>query len=191
MAGLSTAFVSLGARVPLQTLDPTAVTEAPPAVRAVGVFLTVLLVGGAYLWRYEPFVDRSVASSRDRPLVSAAYGVAAHVVILLAVFYLGARLSQFELLGGNTAILGLVFGVVVVILVAALGFTVVGAAIVEIVSAPNPWTGLVIGAGIAGAIAVATSTVAGGIWVAVVSVGLGGAVRKWFHASALQEARRT
>jgi hypothetical protein len=187
MAGLSTALVSLGPRVTLQTLDPTAVTEAPPEVRALGVFVTVLLVGGAYLWRYEPVVDRSIASSRARPLLSAAYGVATHVVILFAVFYLGARLSQFELFGRNTSVLGLVFGVAVVILVAALGFTVVGAAIVELGWGGNPWAGLVLGAGIAGGIAVAATTLAGGLWVAVVSVGIGGAVRKWLHASAVQE----
>lgn len=190
MAGPSTALVWLGPGVTLQTLDPTAVAAAPPEVRAVGVFLAVLLGGGALLWRYEPFVDRSVVSSRDRPLVSAAYGVAAHVVILFAVFYLGARLSQFELLGQNTAVLGLVFGAVVVMLVAALGFTVVGATIVELGWGRNPWTGLVVGAGLASGIAVAASTLAGGLWVAVVSVGIGGAVRKWFHASAVGEGGR-
>jgi hypothetical protein len=190
MAGFSTTLVSLGPRVTLQTLDPTAVTEAPPEVRAVGVFVTVLLVGGAYLWQFGPVVDRSVASSRARPLRSAAYGVAAHVVILFAVFYLGARLSQFELLGRNTAVLGLVFGVVVVILVAALGFTVVGTAIVELGWGGTPWAGLVVGASIASAIAVAASTPAGALWVAVVSVGIGGAVRKWLHASTVQEVRQ-
>lgn len=190
MAGLSTVTVALGAGVSLQTLDPAVVLEAPPELRAVGTFLTVLALGAAYLWWDEPFVDRSIDSSWDRPLVSAAYGIAAHVVILFAAFYLGSRLSQFELFGQNTAVLGLAFGVVVVLLVAALGFTVVGGALVELGWERNRWTGLVVGAGIAGGIAVAATTVAGGLWVAVVSLGIGGAVRKWLHASAVGEARR-
>jgi hypothetical protein len=190
MAGPSTATVALDAGVSLQTLDPTAVLEAPPELRAGGVFLTILLLGGALLWWDERFVGRSIDSSRDRPLVSAAYGVAAHVVILFAAFYLAARLSQFQLLGRNTSVVGLVFGIVVVLLVAALGFTVVGATIVELSWERNPWTGLVVGAGLAGGIAVATTTLAGGVWVAVVSLGIGGAVRRWLQASIVSEAQR-
>jgi hypothetical protein len=195
MAGPSTVGPgSLAAQVvvgPLGALDPTAVFDAPPEVRAGIAFATVLALGGLLVLRFGPFVERSIDATRSRPLASTVYGVAAHLVVLFVVFYLGVRLSRFELFGQSTGLLGPAFGVASVLATGALGFTVVGSTVVEVGWAPDRWAGLVVGAGLAGLIAVLSSSVAFALaavlWVLVVSMGIGGAVRRWLTASAVSE----
>jgi hypothetical protein len=176
---------------PPGALDPTAAFDAPPEVRATAAFLTVLVLGGLLVLRFGPFVDRSIDATRSRPLASTAYGVAVHLVLLFAVFYLGARLSGFELFGRSTGLLGPAFGVVSVLVTGAFGFTIVGSTVVEVGWVPDRWAGLVVGAGLAGLIAVLASSlafaVAAVLWVLVVSLGIGGAFRRWLHASAVSE----
>lgn len=195
MAGPSTVGPgSLAAQAvvgPPGALDPTAVLDAPPEVRASVAFVTVLALGGLLVLRFGPFLERSIDATRSRPLASAAYGLAAHLVVLFAVFYLGVRLSQFELFGRSTGLLGPAFGVASMLATGALGFTVVGSTVVEVGWAPDRWAGLVVGAGLAGLVAVLASSpsVAAGavLWVLVVSMGIGGAVRRWFTASVVSE----
>jgi hypothetical protein len=170
--------------VPLQAVDLTALSEMSGAVRAVVAFLLVLLLGGTLLWRFEPFVERSVDASMAQPLRSTAYGVAAHVVVVFAGVLLASKLAQYPIAGWNPAGVGLVLGLLVLVLVGSLGFTVVGSTVVELGGQPSRWVGLVVGACLAGGIAVVTPTVAWVAWLVVGSVGIGGAVRRWVNASA-------
>lgn len=185
MAGASAAVARL-ATVPLQ-IDLAVLAETPSVVRASVAFGAVLLLGGAVLLRSESFVERSKAASMAQPLRSTAYGVAAHLVVVLAGVLLASKLAQYTVAGWNPAGAGLVAGIVLLLVVSSLGFTVVGSTVVELGQGPNRWAGLVVGAGIAGVIAVLSPTVAGVAWLVVGSIGIGGAVRKWFHASAIQE----
>lgn len=170
--------------VPLQAVDLTAVTGASSAVRAAVAFLLVLVLGGVFLWRYDSFVERSMDASMDQPLRSTAYGVAAHVVVVFGGVLLASKLAQYPIAGQNPAVVGIVLGLVLLLLVGSLGFTVVGSTVVELGGQPSRWVGLVVGALIAGGIAVVTPTVAWVAWLVVVSMGVGGAVRTWVHASA-------
>jgi hypothetical protein len=188
-AATGSALTPLGVWRGTLALDPATFLDASGELRAGAAFLTVLALGGLFLVRFGPFVERSIDSSRSGPLRSTLYGLATHVVILFVVFYLSTRLSGFELFGQDTSFLGFAVGVGLVLATAAFGFTVVGSTVVEIGWAPDRWTGLVVGAGIAGAIAVATTALAAVLWVVLVSLGIGGAVRRWLHASAVQEAR--
>lgn len=173
--------------VPLQAVDLTAVAGASSAVRGAAAFVLVLVFGGAFLWRYQPFVERSMDAAMARPLLSTAYGVVAHLVVVLGGVLLASKLSQYPVFGRNPAVVGLLLGALVGLVAAGLGFTVVGSTVVELGGQPSRWVGLVVGALIASGIAVATPAVAGVAWLVVVSVGVGGAVRKWVHASAVSE----
>lgn len=173
--------------VPLQAGDLATVTDASGVVRASVAFVLVLVLGGAFLWRFGPFVERSIDASMDRPLRSTAYGVAAHLVVVFGGVLLASKLSQYPVFGVNPAALGLALGLFLLLLVGSLGFTVVGSTVVELGGQPSRWVGLVVGALIAGGIAVVTPTVAWVAWLVVVSMGVGGAVRKWVHASAVSD----
>lgn len=180
--------VRTDAGVPLQVVDAGPITGTPGALRATAAFLLVLVCGAALLWRYEPLVERSMDASMADPVRSTAYGVAAQLVVVFAGVILASKLSQYEVWGVNPAGLGLVLGVLALLLVGSLGFIVVGSTVVELGGQPNRLAGVVVGALIAGVIAVVTPTVAGLLWLFVVAVGVGGAVRKWVHASAVPEA---
>ena len=179
-----TAALATGGGVPLQTVDLAVLSGTSSVVRAAVAFLLVLLLGGTLLWRFEPFVERSVDASMAQPLRSTAYGVAAHVVVIFAGVLLASKLAQYPIAGWNPAGVGLALGLLVLVVVGSLGFTVVGSTVVELGGQPSRWVGLVVGAGIASAIAVVTPTVAWVGWLVVGSVGVGGAVRRWVHASA-------
>lgn len=190
MAGRSAAtalLATVDGAVPLQAVDLAAIAGASSAVRASAAFVLVLVLGGAFLWRFEPFVERSIDASMARPLASTAYGVAAHVAVGFGGVLLASKLAQYPAFGQNPAVLGLALGLGLVLVAGALGFTVVGSTVVELGGRQNRWTGLVVGAVIAGGIAVVSPKVAWIAWLVVVSVGIGGAIRKWVHASAIPE----
>lgn len=167
---------------PLQLPGPTAVLEAPAPVRALGAVALVGLLGAVLLWRYGPVVERSIDASTSRPLASLVYGAAAHAVIAFGALYLTNQLSTLSAFGGNAGVVGVAVGLVLVVGVAALGFTVVGAAAVSVVAEPSPWLGLLVGAGLAGAAAFVGSLAGGTVWFVLVSMGVGGAARRWLNA---------
>lgn len=170
--------------LPMQTGDPAVLSEASGAVRGSLAFSIVLLFGGALVWRFEPFLERSIDSSRAKPLRSLLYGVAAHAAIAFAGVYLTSRLAQIRVSGWSAGGVGVLVGLLLFFLAAALGFTVVGATVVELGWEPRRWTGVVVGAIIAGGIAVIDPLVGGAVWFVLVSMGIGGPVRAWFTASA-------
>lgn len=178
VGGLSRVIVA-----PLQMVDPVALFESSRAVRGSVAFVLVLCIGGVLLSRFGGLVDRSIDASIDRPLSSMGYGVAAHAVLGLVGFYLASQLALVVVSGRPLAALGIVFGLLSLLVAGALGFTVVGSALVELGWERRRWHGLVVGAALAG-IAVSVDLIIGGIvWVVVVSTGIGGPVRRWVHAS--------
>lgn len=157
--------------------------DASPLVRAVVAFVLVLLLGGALLWRYEAFVDRSIDATVARPLVSLGYGVAAILAVGFVSVYLASQLALLTVAGRHVGSVGLLLGVLALFLIAALGFTIVGGALVLVWSGRDDWSGLVLGAVVAGLLALLDPVLAGVGGVAVVSLGVGGPARTWLHAS--------
>lgn len=172
------------AAVPSRVIGQAELLDVSGPVRASVAFVLVLLVGGGILLRYERLVDRSIDATLARPLASLGYGVAAHLVVGFAAFYLSSQLALLTVAGQNVGGIGVLVGAVLVLLTGGLGFTVVGAAIVDVWGGRNNWSGLVLGALIAGVVAVFDPLLAGVGWVAIVSIGIGGLARKWLHASA-------
>lgn len=171
----------------LQTVDPAVLVEAGSTVRGSLAFLLVLVVGGALRWRFEPFLERSIDSSSAKPLLSLVYGVAAHAVFVFAGIYLASQLAQVQVSGWNAGSIGILFGVLLMGGAASLGFTVVGATIVKHAWAPVRGAGVVVGALVAGGVAVIDPLFALALWLVLVSIGIGGPIRTWLHASAVSE----
>lgn len=169
--------------VPLQSIDPTALLELSAALRAPLAFALVLVVGAAFALRWGSSLDRAIDATMDRPLLSAAYGVAAHLVIAFVGVYLASRLAAAVEGGGTAANAGYLVGAILFLAAAGIGFTVVGVMVARLVGGQYPWSGLVVGASLAGGIALATPVYAAGAWVAVASMGIGGSVRRWADAS--------
>lgn len=135
------------------------------------------------LWRFESLVNRSIDTSIDRPLSSMGYGAAAHGVLAFIGVYLASQFGQVVVSGQPLTALGLWIGVVSLAVAGALGFTVVGSALVELRGDRQRWHGLLLGAVMAGAVGVIEPVLGGVIWLIVVSTGIGGPVRQWVHAS--------
>lgn len=168
---------------PLQAMEPSVVLGAPGVLRAAVAFGAVLILGGLLRLRAGGFVDRAIDAASAHPLRAMLYGVAAHVVLAFAGVYLATRLSQFALAGVNLAPVGLALGGLLLLGVAALGFAVVGSVVANLVWDRTAWTGLVVGGLIAAGLAGLDPVVGGVLWLVVVSMGIGGAVSRWLHAS--------
>lgn len=173
---------------PLQLVDTSLVLDLPGLVRAGAAFALVLATGAVILWRYDGVVDRSIDASIDRPLASLGYGVAAHLAIAFFGAYAASQFAQLTVSGRSLAGVGIYLGVALLGVVAALGFTVVGVAVVETRWGRQRWHGLVLGAVVAGLAGLADPVVGGLVWLVVVSTGIGGPVRVWFHAAEDAEA---
>lgn len=169
--------------------DPTAVFDLPGPVRGTAAFVLVLLLGGLLLRRFEPFLERSVEASMDRPLASVGYGVAAHAVIAFGGVYLANQLTQVPTGGWNAGAVGIAAGMLLVLLAAALGFTVVGSTVAGLWLEGRRWAGPVVGALFAGVAAALDPPIGWLLWFVVVSMGIGGPARKWLHASEGPEVR--
>lgn len=183
-------LAAVGILQPIQAAGPSTFPTVSGLLGGLAAFGLVLALGGLLIWRFESFVDRSMSASMDRPLSSLAYGMAAHGVIAFAGVYLTGRFARIEVLGGNIAAVGLLVGGVFVLLVASLGFTVVGATIVALGGERRLDFGLVVGAllaGLAGFLGFAAGAV---IWFIVVSMGIGGPARQWIHADATDDLQR-
>lgn len=167
----------------LQLTDPIHMLELPGVARGGLAFAVVLVLGGGFLWRRAGLIERSIDASIDRPLSSLGYGIAAHATLLFAAAYLASQLGPLTVSGRSLGPLGIWVGVVLLAAAAGLGFTVVGAAVVELGWDRPRWNGLVLGAVVAGVAGGMDPLIGGLVWVVVVSTGIGGRVRAWFHAS--------
>lgn len=165
-------------------VDPQGVLSIGPIARAAVAFAVVLTLGALLLWWDRSLIERATASSTTRPLYSLAHGVAAHVIVVFGTVYAANQLGPLEIGGESAASIGLAAGIVLLLLIAGYGFTVVGTILVEYSVSKGPWTGLLAG-GILAATTAALPIMYGGLlWLFLVSMGIGGPVRRWFHASA-------
>lgn len=176
---------------PLQLAELVSVLDLPGFFRAPLAFGLVLMFGAGLLWRYDGLVDRAVDASIDRPLSSLGYGVAAHLAIAFLGVYAASQLARVTLSGYSLAGVGLGAAVLILAVVAALGFTVVGTAFVSVRWGPSRWQGLLVGALAAAVVALADPLFAALVWLVVVSTGIGGPVRTWFHAAEDAESVRS
>lgn len=167
----------------LQVTDPTAVFDLPGIVRGPSVFVVILLIGSTFVWRYDALLERSIVASTERPLSSLGYGIAAHLTIAFFVMYGVSQLRQIEPSGVPLTSVGYLIGGVMLTVAAAIGFTVVGSAVVEVRWGERRWAGLLVGALTAGLVSLADPLLGGIVWILVVSTGIGGPVRNWFNAA--------
>ena len=166
------------------SIGPSTAIDAPASVRAVVSFVLVLAFGGVLLSRYEGFVDRSIDASRDRLLVSVVYGAVAYGLVGFVSLYGYTQLVRLGVGGAVLSVVSLAVGVGAVFTLAGLGFLVVGTLVTELNGPRQPWTGLVIGAAVSAVAWLALPTLAGVVaWFLVTAVGIGGATRKWVHAT--------
>ncbi len=168
---------------PLQLADLSALLDLPGLVRGPAAFGVILLFGAAIRWRYAGMVDRAIDASAAKPVSSLGYGVAAHLTIVFFSFYSASQLAQLTVSGWSLAGVGVLAGMGVLAAVSALGFTVVGTAALSTRWDVGPWHGLLAGAAAAGVVALADPLLAAMLWVILVSTGIGGPVRRWFHAA--------
>lgn len=166
-----------------QASDPTTVFDLPGHARGPAAFVVVLCLGSMLLWRFGPLVERSLDASLERPLSSLAYGIAAHLTILFFSVYAASQLGRVAPSGSVVAGVGLWAGTVLLAIAAALGFTVVGAAVLEFTWEPRRWYGLLVGAAMAGLAGLVEPVFGVVVWTLVVSTGIGGSVRTWFNAA--------
>lgn len=174
----------VGGPIQAQVLDPAIFVDAPAYARASAMFVVVFLVGGVLLQRREGFVDHSVSATLSHPLRSLGYGIVTHGVFGFATVYLGTQLALVEVAGVNFGPVGLLVGAVLVGASGSVGFTVVGVAVSDVWGSATGWPGVALGGALAGGVASLELLPAGILWVAVVSIGIGGAVREWLQASA-------
>lgn len=167
-----------------QSLDPSAVTETTGQVRAVGSFLLVFLCGGAILHLFAGFVDRSTDALLERPAVAVVYGLLAYVIVGFFGAYATDLLVRSGLANTPAAYVApaILFGGSLVL--GAVGFVVLGTVLTDLWGHRQPQTGLVVGAAVSAAAWLAFPLVGSVLsWVVVSAVGIGGATRRWVHAS--------
>lgn len=176
--------VSASAIVEGSSIDPSAVVETPPAVKAGAAFVIVLAIGSLLLVRCEGFVDRSVDAAMERPRTAVVYGLVAFGLLL---FFGGYVVSQLAVLGGagSLAVTGGVALIGVgIALLSGLGLLVTGSAVTAFQGRRRPWHGLVLGASLGAVGLLVLPLVAGAVmWVTLAAFGIGGPTHKWIHAS--------
>ena len=183
LVALTTGIASAVVRV-TGTIGPSTAVDAPASVRAVVSFVLVLAFGGVLLLRYEEFVDRSIDASRDRLLVSVVYGAVAYGLVGFVSLYGYTQLVRLGVGGAVLSVVSLAAGIGAVFALAGLGFLVVGTLVTELNGPRQPWTGLVVGAAASAVAWLVLPTLAGVVaWFLVTAVGIGGATRKWVHAT--------
>lgn len=173
----------LAGSVLLQVTDPTSVLDQPGFVRGPVAFVVILVIGAGLLRRYEALVDRCLEASIDRPLSALAYGVGTHLTIAFFGVYATSQLMQAAPSSRAIAGVGLWAGAIILVVAAALGFTVAGVAVVEFGGGNGRWYGLLLGASAAGVLGFVDPLFGVIIWLIVVSTAIGGPVRLWFHAA--------
>jgi hypothetical protein len=165
-------------------LDPATLADAPPPIRAVGAFVLVSLFGGGALFAFGGFLDGAIDASTDRPLHALVYGATFHAVVGLGGTYAYTQFAR--LVAGATLPMTVVLAAAAVawLVVAGVGFTVAGTVLTEFAGRRQPDLGVVVGAGTGAVLWFALPT-----WpallasVLVVSYGIGGATKRWVHAT--------
>lgn len=173
---------------PLQMGRLIELWESPPWMRSVGAFGLILAFGFVILWRNRSLIDDSVEATLERPAIAVLYGVAAHLVVAFVGFYLADQFGRYVLSPADATLYGTILAFVLAITFAAWGFTVIGTAIVESVHTLSKWNGLVVGAAFAALLALPDPWYGGPLWLVLVSIAIGGRIRRWVHVAEAVEA---
>lgn len=184
------------ATVPFGTATDVAVDIAafgglPGYLQAVVSFLLVALFGGIILRRSEGLLDRSIDALQERPYSAVPYGLVGYALALAVGLYGFSQLGRIGVAGTPLGqLVALLLGGVIVSLT-AFGFLIVGTLLTDIQGQRRPTTGLIIGAALS-AVGWVILPKSGGllVWVFIAAFGLGGAVRRWFHAERTVETER-
>ena len=174
-----------------QSVDIAALGGLPRYQKALASFLLVVAFGGIILRGSAARVDRSLEALYERPYSTVPYGIMAYVVVLTVGLF---GISQLSRVGVATTLLGRLTTLVLVgVLVAltAFGFLVVGTLATDVRGPRRPTYGLLLGAALSSLGWLVLPTAGGlAVWVLVAAFGLGGAVRRWFHAERTIETER-
>lgn len=177
--GLATVPTVAGA----QPIDPIAVADSPPHVKALASAALVGLVGVALLGRYGGFVDRAVDDTMDRPAIAVIYGLFAYILVLFFGFYANDLMARVGVADTPVGYLALGIIVVGVLVLSSLGYLVVGTLLTDLYSGRRVRHGLLLGAVISGLSWLVLPILAGAaVWLLVAAVGIGGPTRAWVHS---------
>ena len=174
-----------------QSVDIAALGGLPRYQKALASVLLVVAFGGLMLRGSADRVDRSLEALYERPYSALPYGIMAYVVALTVGLF---GISQLSRVGVANTLLGRLTALVVVgglVALTAFGFLVVGTLATEVRGPRRPTSGLLLGAALSGLgwlVLPATGGLA--VWMLVAAFGLGGAVRRWFHAERTVETER-
>lgn len=176
---------------PAQALDPTLLTELSALVRAMASFGLVLAFGAAVLVRYRKIVDTAVSVSMERPGFSLLYGCIAYALVVVVGAIGVLQLNQLGVLNGILLLGAAAIVATGVLLLAGLGYAVVGAWLTGLYGRRNPWNGLVFSAGLSAIGLALLPPIPGAlVWVAIGALGIGGPVREWIHDERTVESRQ-
>lgn len=170
------------APVSAQTIGPATLVEVPGVVRAIVSVLAVALIGWVLISRHEPFLDRAVGDTLDRPGIAVVYGLLAYAFVLFLTFYGLDILSRVGAVGSPLGLVVVAIPVVGTLLLSSLGYVVVGRLIFDIYGDSDPMHGLALGAALSGVGWLFLPFLGGlGVWVLIAAVGIGGPTRTWVH----------
>jgi len=175
-----------------QPTDAADIVALPGAVKAALSFVLVALTGAVILHSYEARVDRSLDALLNDPYSAIPYGFFAYVLALAVGLYGLSQLGRIGVAGTVLGSLGALLIIGTVVTLTAFGFLVLGTLVTEIQGARRPRYGLVLGAGLSAVGWLVLPTSRGIlIWVLGGAFGIGGAVRRWFHAEHSVETEQT
>lgn len=157
---------------------PTFIVSGGP-VRAILIVVLLSVLGLGVCWWNGGLLDRSIDAAAERPFASLGYGLATHGAIAFAGFYLTAKLGRVPLDGYFVGWLGVLIGVGMILVTAAVGFAVVGTVIVGAFRETTGPAGVIVGALMAGSISLLEPVVGVVTWLILVSAGIGGFARRW------------
>jgi hypothetical protein len=162
--------------------DPSALLDLSGPAYAVLSFLAILAAGGGLLVRRESGVDLAVDRAiRGLPL-AAVYGI---IPFAAVVFVGGYVVSQSARVGVANRLLVQTLGVLVIgaaVVLAGLGYLVVGASLTELEGDRRLWIGAAVGATLSALPWLLFPLVpAAVVWIGVAAVGLGGTTQRWVH----------
>ena len=174
-----------------QSVDVATFGALPRYLKALASGLLVAAFGGVILRKAGGHVDRSVEALYERPYSAVPYGLMGYVIALTVGLF---GISQLSRAGVASTLIGRVVAlslIGVVVALTAFGFLVVGTLITEVQGQRRPTYGLLIGAVLSGVGWLTLPTVGAlAVWVLVAALGLGGGVRRWFHAERTVETER-
>lgn len=168
---------------PFEGVKVVSIIDQPGWIRGVLAFAFVLAVGTVVTVRFDDIIENAIKKSTTRPGASLGYGIGAHLTIVFVGLYLTNQLRYISISGESAAVIGPLVGIMLLVVIGSVGFTVTGTAIVEVLWNGDRYTGVLLGAAMAGIAAFVNPLVGALVWVITVSLAVGGPIRHWVHAS--------